>query len=182
MTAKRSPRGWGALALPREADDGNAPALGPWTGAGAFSAAQPHGPRPDPGLAVVVLARLRSGDVPWAVGQLVRGGLAWQAEPGLRFVRVLGSGRGGGFGLRPGLDHQGVFMMFDDVDDAMRCVWRSPRVATYRDRAEQCLVAVLQASSARGRWGGQAMRAIATSPGPGEPLVALTSALSLIHI
>jgi spheroidene monooxygenase len=114
--------------------------------------------------------------VPWAVAQLVRGGRAWQAEPGLRFVRVLGSGRGGGFGLRPGLDHQGVFMMFDDVADALRCVGRSPRIAAYRARADQCLVAVLQTSSARGRWSGQAMRAIAPPPGPGEPLVALTRA------
>lgn len=176
MTAERSPRDWRALALPREADDSSGRTGVLRTGSDTSAASRPPGFLPDPGLAVVVLARLRSDSVPWAVVQLARGGRPWRAEPGLRFVRVLGSGRGGGFGLRPGLDHQGVFMMFDDVADAMRCVWRSPRVAAYRERAEQCLVAVLQASSARGRWGGQAMRAISPSPGPGEPLVALTRA------
>jgi len=134
------------------------------------------GARPDPGLAVLVLARLPARHVSWAVGRLIRGPSAWRAEPGLRFARVLGSGRDGGFGLRPGLDHQGLFLMFDDVADALACVARSPRLAAYRERADECLVAVLQASSARGRWAGQGMRAVVPSPGPGEPLVALTRA------
>lgn len=134
------------------------------------------GARPDPGLAVLLLARVPAAHVPWAVGQLVRGPGRWLREPGVRFARVLGSGRDGGFGLRPGLDHQGVFLMVDEVADALALVNRSPLVADYRTRAAQCLVAVLQASSARGRWGGQGMRAIVPSPGPGEPVVALTRA------
>jgi spheroidene monooxygenase len=127
-------------------------------------------------VAVLLLARLPGRHVPWAVAQLVRGPRRWQQAPGVRFARVLGSGQGGGFGLRPGLDHQGVFLMFDELAQALAFVSGSPLLAAYRERAEQCLVAVLQASSARGRWGGQAMRAIAPSPGPGEPLVALTRA------
>lgn len=134
------------------------------------------GARPDPGLAVLLLARLPPAHVPWAVGQLVRGPRRWLREPGVRFARVLGSGREGGFGLRPGLDHQGVFLMVDEVADALALVNRSPLVADYRARAERCLVAVLQASSARGRWGGQGMRAIVPPPGAGEPVVALTRA------
>ncbi len=132
--------------------------------------------RGDPGLAVLLLARLPAAQVPWAVGQLVRGPRRWLREPGARFARVLGSGREGGFGLRPGLDHQGAFVMFDDVADALAFAARSPLVMAYRERAEQCLVAVLQASSARGRWGGQGMRAIVPSPVAGEPVVALTRA------
>lgn len=132
--------------------------------------------RPDPGLAVVVLAHLKRGQMPWALGQLVRGPRRWNALRGLRFARVLGSGQGGGFGLRPGLDHQGVFLMFDEVADALACVATSPLIQAYRERAEDCLVAVLQASSARGRWAGQAMRAIVPPPAPGEPLMALTRA------
>lgn len=132
--------------------------------------------RSDPGLAVLLLARLPRRHVPWAVGQLVRGAGRWRAQRGVRFARVLGSGQQGGFGLKPGLDHQGVFLMFDDVADALTCVASSPLLTAYRERADECLVAVLQASSARGRWGGQAMRAIVPSPGPDEPLMALTRA------
>ncbi len=132
--------------------------------------------RPDPGLAVVVLARLRARHVPWALGQLVRGPGRWASQRGVRFARVLGSGQGGGFGLRPGLDHQGVFLMFDEVADALACVAGSPLLQAYRERADECLVAVLQASSARGRWGGQAMRAIVPSPAVDEPMLALTRA------
>lgn len=164
--------------LAREADDG----------AASRRAAAPHGSglpqaapvntglRADPGLAVLLLARFPGAQVPWAVAQLVRGPAAWRAEPGLRFARVLGSGRDGGFGLRPGLDHQGLFLVFDEVADALACVARSPRLAAYRERAQQCLVAVLQASSSRGRWAGQGLRAVVPSPGAGEPVLALTRA------
>lgn len=125
---------------------------------------------------MLLLARLPASQVPWAVGQLVRGPGRWLREPGVRFARVLGSGRDGGFGLRPGLDHQGVFLMCDEVADALALVARSPLVAAYRSRAERCLVAVLQASSARGHWAGQGMRSIVPPPGPGQPVLALTRA------
>jgi spheroidene monooxygenase len=49
-------------------------------------------------------------------------------------------------------------------------------LAAYRERADQTLVSVLQASSARGFWGGQAMRAIVPAPGPDESVFALTRA------
>lgn len=114
--------------------------------------------------------------MPWALGRLVRGPGGWRREKGVRFARVLGSGVGGGFGLRPGFDHQGVFLMFDDVADAMACATGSARVAAYRERADECLVAVLQASSARGSWGGQAMQGVVPAPRPGEPVFALTRA------
>ena len=132
--------------------------------------------RADPGVAVLLLARFPGRHVPWAVAQLVRGPRRWQLAPGVRFARVLGSGQAGGFGLRPGLDHQGVFLMFDELAQALAFVSNSPLLAAYRERAEQCLVAVLQASSARGFWGGQAMRAIVPAPGAGEPVLALTRA------
>ncbi|MFN9745898.1 MAG: spheroidene monooxygenase [Betaproteobacteria bacterium] len=166
--------------LQRDADDAAAPGAvlapgrpgtrpGPAAGLGRVA-------RPDPGLAVLLLVRLRASQVPWAVGQLVRGPGRWLREPGVRFARVLGSGRDGGFGLRPGLDHQGVFLMFDEVADALALVARSPLVAAYRSRAERCLVAVLQASSARGHWAGQGMRAIVPPPCAGQPVLALTRA------
>jgi spheroidene monooxygenase len=190
-----NPNGWAAIAaggsgpqprptrlqpaptLHRAADDGSsAGAAGHMRPARGGGAAADEAARAAPGLAVVLLARFPRRHVPWAVAQLVNGPAAWRGEPGLRFARVLGSGQGGGFGLRPGLDHQGLFLMFDDVADALACLSRSPRIAAYRARAEGCLVAVLQASSARGRWAGQAMQAVVPAPGPGEPVVALTRA------
>jgi hypothetical protein len=176
----------GATRLRREADDSGLAAPGRPAARAPSPIGQPAPQSPghpagrpasaSPGLAVVLLASFPGRHVPWAVSQLVRGPAAWRSEPGLRFARVLGSGRDGGFGLRPGLDHQGVFLMFDEVADALACLARSPRIAAYRERAGQCLVAVLQASSARGRWAGQAMQAVVPAPGPGEPVVALTRA------
>jgi hypothetical protein len=132
-------------------------------------------PAAPPGLALLLLARLPRA-VPWALSRLVKGPAAWRRERGVRFARVLGSGAGGGFGVRPGFDHQGVFLMFDDVDDALACASRSPLVDAYRERADECLVAVLQASSARGSWGGQAMQGVVPLARAGEPVLALTRA------
>lgn len=164
----------------READEaGLAVAAGrplPDSSTGATPGRTPQATRPDPGVAVLLLAQLPRRHVPWAVAQLVRGPRRWQQARGVRFARVLGSGQGGGFGLRPGLDHQGVFLMFDALADAQHFVASSPLLAAYRERAVQCLVAVLQASSARGRWAGQAMRAIVPAPGSAEPVLALTRA------
>lgn len=167
---------WPPTVARRESDEGGGTRHLPRRGPSSGIVGVTPDAKPDPGLAVLLLTRLPARHVPWAVAQLVRGPDRWRHEPGVRFARVLGSGRDGGFGLRPGLDHQAVFLMFDEVADALACIARSPLVAAYRDRAADSLVAVLQASSARGRWGGQGMRAVVPAPAAGEAMMVLTRA------
>jgi spheroidene monooxygenase len=128
-----------------------------------------------PGVAALLLVRLPPGAVPWALWRLARGARAWAATPGLRFARVLGSGRGGGFGLAPGLDHQGVFAMFDSVRAAETFVTTSPCATAYRERASEFLAAVLLVTHSRGSWAGQAMQPVAALQ-PQQPVAALTRA------
>lgn len=139
--------------------------------------AAPHavGDRPPPGVAALLLARLEPSAVPWALWRLARGGAPLREVKGLRFARVMGSGRGGGFGVRPGLDHQGVFAMFDSAQDAEAYLARSPFVAAYRQRAIECFTAVLLVTQARGSWAGQTMQPVAETPAHG-PLAVLTRA------
>jgi spheroidene monooxygenase len=129
-----------------------------------------------PSVAVLLMTRVHKPAVPWALWRLVRGPGAWQAVPGLRFARVLGSGRQGGFGLKPGLDCQGVFAMFDSVDAATQFAESSTVAAAYRQHAAEGFTAVLQASSARGSWSGQGMMATPEAAVSGRPLAALTRA------
>ena len=129
----------------------------------------------DPGVAVLLMSRLRPTAVPWALWRLARGAPGLGRVPGLRFARVLGSGRGGGFGLRPGLDCQGVFALFDDLPAAREFALRSPVARDYGSRAEEQFVAVMQATSARGSWAGHRMAPQAGAE-PGAPMAALTRA------
>lgn len=154
--------------MTRQSADGGAPA----------AQAATHGStRTDnpvlPAVAVVVLVKVRAAAVPWLLTRLVLGPRAYRHVPGLRFARVLGSGQGGGFVLRPGLDHGGLFLLFDDEPAAEAFIARSPRLAAYRAHADECLVALLRAASCRGSWGGQAM-AVTARLRPDEPVAVLT--------
>lgn len=124
------------------------------------------------------MTRVRAASVPWAMARLALGPGSLGSVPGMRFARVLGSGRDGGFGLRPGLDCQGVFATFDRVEEALEFATASPAIARYRDRALEQVVAVLSATQARGAWSGATLSPDpdADPPGPGMPVAALTRA------
>jgi spheroidene monooxygenase len=121
----------------------------------------------DPGVAALLMFRLRPTAVPWALWRLARGASGLGAVPGMRFARVLGSGQGGGFGLRPGLDCQGVFALFDTLEQAQHFTTESRVAQAYGRRALEQFSVVLQATSARGSWAGHRMAAGASAePGP----------------
>jgi hypothetical protein len=129
----------------------------------------------DPGVAALLMFRLRPTAVPWALWRLARGASGLGAVPGMRFARVLGSGQGGGFGLRPGLDCQGVFALFDTLEQAQHFTTESRVAQAYGRRALEQFSVVLQATSARGSWAGHRMAAGASAE-PGGPVAALTRA------
>lgn len=131
--------------------------------------------REDPGVAVLLMFRLRPASVPWALWRLARGARGLGRVPGLRFARVLGSGHQGGFGLKPGLDCQGVFAFFDTPQQARAFAEHAPAVQAYRQRAIEHFSVVLQATSARGSWAGHRLAAHAAAA-PEGPVAALTRA------
>ncbi len=126
------------------------------------------------GVALMLLARLRPPYWPWAWNRLAFSRWLPQHAPGLRFMKTLGSGRDGGFGLVPSAAHQGLFCVFNHLSDAQAFI-ASPLAARYRERSDECLIATLRPASARGSWDG-----IALAPGEpvpaGMPLAALTRA------
>ena len=70
------------------------------------------------GVVVVVLVNTLSEHKTWAWMRMVQGPTALREIPGLCFAKVMGSGHGGGFGLRPSATHQGLITMFDHADQA----------------------------------------------------------------
>ncbi len=94
------------------------------------------------------------------------------STPGLVFVKSLGTGRGGGFGLLPSFSHHGLFLSFTDEASADAFL-DSPRLAGYARRAASLFSVKLRAFSARGRWAGREPFAITAAP-PHGPVAALT--------
>ncbi len=115
--------------------------------------------------AVLLLADLRPAHWPWGWNRIAFSRWLPSRTRGLRFMKTLGSGRGGGFGLVPSPSHQGVFCLFDERAAADDFIARSPLVARYREASSECLLLTLRPCSARGSWDGVALAA-------GEPLAA----------
>lgn len=126
------------------------------------------------GVALLLLARLRPAYWPWAWHRLAFSRWLPQPAPALRFMKTLGSGRDGGFGLAPSAAHQGLFCIFDHLADAQAFI-ASPLASHYRERSDECLIATLRPASARGSWSGMALASGEPVP-DGMPLAALTRA------
>ena len=107
------------------------------------------------GVVVVVLVNFRRQHQTWAWMRLVQGPAALKETPGLMFSKVMGSGAGGGFGLRPSASHQGLITLFDHAEQA-RAFLAGPLVAAYRERAADFWSGLMEVESARGLWDGQA--------------------------
>jgi spheroidene monooxygenase len=94
----------------------------------------------------------------WGWLRLVAGATPYKDVPGLTMVKVMGSGHGGGFSLRPSATHQGLICTFSHLDLALKFL-DSPAVQAYRSRARECWTGVLAVQSARGHWDKQAWQA-----------------------
>ena len=140
----------------------------PGRGAMASAAAQPT-------VALLLLVRLRRSAMAWGLSRLVLGERGLRRVPGLRFARVLGSGRHGGFGLAPGFDHQGLICFFDDEDSARAFADDAPVMHAYRDHARESLLALLRATSCRGTWSGASL-AVTAPAQDNAPMATLTRA------
>ena len=117
----------------------------------------------------------------WGWLRLMSGASGLREVPGLRFAKVMGSGQGGGFSLRPSATHQGVIASFDTWGHA-REFMQGPWVAGVRERARQSWLGVMAVHSARGKWDQQEWQpttpqALEGAPTPrSEQLAVLTRA------
>ena len=110
------------------------------------------------GVVVVLLADFLRQHQGWGWLRLVAGATPYKDIPGLTMVKVMGSGHGGGFSLRPSATHQGLICTFSHLDLALKFL-DSPAVQAYRSRARECWTGVLSVQSARGHWDKQAWQA-----------------------
>ena len=110
------------------------------------------------GVVVVLLADFLRQHQGWGWLRLVAGATPYKEVPGLTMVKVMGSGHGGGFSLRPSATHQGLCCNLSHLDLALQFL-DSPAVQAYRSRAREWWTGVLSVQSARGHWDKQAWQA-----------------------
>ena len=129
-------------------------------------------------VAVLALADLVPASRGWGWSRFVLGRHAVRGAAGLRFVKVLGSGEGGGFGVKPSASIQGVFGVFDDDASADAFLAATGPFESWRRRAREHFSVKLRAWSSRGSWSGFRFAIGARAPGAdaGVPVAALTRA------
>lgn len=106
------------------------------------------------GLLVVALANYQPRHKSWGWLRLAQGLRDFSQVPGLRFAKVMGSGHGGGFSLRPSSTHQGLIALLDDAACAQAFL-EGAHVQAMRDRSRDFWSGLMAVDSARGAWDGQ---------------------------
>ena len=87
----------------------------------------------------------------WGWMRLVACPSAYSGVAGLLGAKVMGSGHGGGFTLRPSATHQGLLCRFDSVNAALDFL-HGEQVGAYRERARECWGGLMSVTSSRGEW------------------------------
>ena len=127
-------------------------------------------------VAVVVLINILPRFRLWGFWHFLFCRFALKHEPGITFVKVLGSGENAGFGLRPSPSHQGLFCAFVDDASAENFIAHSKVLSAYREHAREFFCVKLKAFSSRGSWSHQSPLSVASSPPPDSRIAALTRA------
>ena len=135
------------------------------------------------GVVVVLLLNFAEQHRAWGWLRLAQGSAGFRGVAGLRFVKIMGSGHGGGFGLRPSASHQGLVLVFDDQASA-QAFGRSPVLQAFVSRAREHWLGTLAVTSNRGQWDQQSWavtpedRLLADQDAdlPGLPVAVLTRA------
>jgi spheroidene monooxygenase len=103
------------------------------------------------GVVVVVLVDYLRQYRGWGWMRLMAGSVGLKHVPGLLFSKVMGSGHGGGFSIRPSPSHQGLICRFSNIDSALKFL-KGPQVSAMREHARESWSGLLAVTSSRGAW------------------------------
>lgn len=91
----------------------------------------------------------------WAFLQMGLAQPELQRTAGLRFWKLLGSGRGQGFSLQPNWDRYGLLAVWATPADAEKFFATAPLMDAYRRHAAEIWTVYLAPVQAHGRWSGE---------------------------
>ena len=127
-------------------------------------------------VVVFLLADIAASHRLWGYARFVLGRFVMRNTPGLVMHKVMGSGDGGGFGLKPSSSRQALFCLFTDESSADAFL-KSSIAKAYELRSQEFCSAKLRAYSCRGTWSGQSIAITASLPDSSSgPIATLTRA------
>ena len=112
----------------------------------------------------------------WAFRQMVLAYGPLRALEGLRFVKVLGTGRGLGFHPAPNWGVYSILATWDSREHAERALCGDGKIGEYRDRSVEHYTLFLEATRCHGSWDGIEPFTPALGASAPAPLVVLTRA------
>ncbi|WP_306120395.1 MULTISPECIES: hypothetical protein [unclassified Roseitalea] len=112
----------------------------------------------------------------WAFAQMGLMHPAIGRLEGLCFYKLLGTGAGAGFSLKPDFSTYALICVWQDMAAARRAVGQGEVHAAYRRHASQMATLYLTPTRSRGQWAGQAPFTVDPETVPRRPIVALTRA------
>lgn len=90
----------------------------------------------------------------WAFSQMRKGPSFLQAIPGVKFSRLMGSGKGAGFSLQPNFSVYAVLMVWQDWD-ALAAFKEATYLHRYLDHAKESFTAIMRPVQSKGQWSGR---------------------------
>lgn len=112
----------------------------------------------------------------WAFKQMGLSGSALSEVPGLRFAKMLGSGGGNGFSIRPNWGTYGLLAVWKTEAAATAFFAAHPMYAACRARCSAWWTVYMQAAKAHGQWEGQSPFPITADYDPSRLVAVLTRA------
>ena len=112
----------------------------------------------------------------WGLAQMQLARRPVSASPGLRFFKLLGSGGGNGFSLRPNFSVYGLLAVWEDQATARQFIEHSAAFSRFRRHAVETWTVYLRPAVAQGDWSGQNPFLPLSPMPPAGPLAVLTRA------
>lgn len=113
----------------------------------------------------------------WALARMGVAGFELKKTAGLRFFKLLGSGDGGGFSLKPDWSRYALLCVWDDERAADEFFQTSKLMEKYRRRASEIWTARLAPTRAHGAWSGaNPFLPVVDAPPESAPVAVLTRA------
>ena len=112
----------------------------------------------------------------WAFRQMGLAGEVLAGVEGLEFAKMLGSGSGNGFSLRPNFGVYGLLGVWSREADARRFVGSHPLFGDFRQHAREWWTVFMQTARVHGQWGGSTPFTVATTFDADRPVGVLTRA------
>lgn len=128
-------------------------------------------------LTTLTLFGFRKGHIRWGLAQMGTKGAVLSQVPGLLFYKLLGSGQGKGFSIKPNFRRYGLMCTWESEESADEFLERSDLMLEYRLHASEIWTVKLLPTQAHGLWDGlQPFTPQLSEKQPEGPVAVLTRA------